>query len=172
MNRVARVALIGVAGLAMGCSGSEQMTAPSAPRSGPALAVTASAPGGLPGFRFEPPIVPGPGGKGSGVFDATLLDLLAIEICEWDGSACVGAPVRRITSANGPSEGLRVVPGAEVYRAPWHTGPDGLDPAKSYRLRVLASGGELGHADLDILDPSEVPGPDTPAAGAVTVVNG
>ncbi len=42
-----------------------------------------------------------------------------------------------------------------LYRAEWHTQADRLDPAKTYRIRVLGSGTELGYTDVNILGPGE-----------------
>src|SRR5688500_16011695 len=75
-----------------------------APENGPRLvpkvatSIAVSPVGGIAGFRFEAPIVAGPTLKGPGVFDGSLVDLLAVEICEWNGSSCVGAPIRRISA--------------------------------------------------------------------------
>jgi hypothetical protein len=111
--------------------------------------VDGSSPGGLTGFYFRPPIVSSTP-AGAGEFDGSLLDLLAVEICEWDGAKCVAA-VRRLTSSDPLPERLRIVEGAGYYQALWQTANDRLDPAKNYRIRVLASGGELGHADVDVV---------------------
>jgi len=116
--------------------------------------VDGSAPDGLPGFYFRPPIVPGTP-AGTGEFDASLLDLLAVEICEWTGDGCALPLIRRITSEVRPPEGLKVNESAGFYRALWTTKGDDLDPEKTYRVRVLASGGELGHADVDVVEEDE-----------------
>src|SRR5688572_31011397 len=68
--------------------------------------VTAATPGGVDGFYFRPPLVAAkPASEGE--FDASLLDLLAVEICELNGSACVGPAVRRITAEDSPPRRLR-----------------------------------------------------------------
>lgn len=147
-----------------------------APEAGPRLAappvtsISAAPIGGLSGFRFEAPIVPGPTLNGPGVFDGSLADLLAVEICEWDGANCVGAPLRRITAQDPPPARLAVVHGAQVYRALWNTGHDALDPARNYRLRVMAGPTELGYADLDVVASNA--GGASPTSGLVRVVAG
>ncbi|MGD8362914.1 MAG: hypothetical protein PVJ04_15915, partial [Gemmatimonadota bacterium] len=75
-----------------------------------------------------------------------------VEVCEWNGEACMLPLIRRITSDDRPPEGLRLNKSGEFYRAVWDTGRDELDPEKTYRVRVLASGGELGHADVDVVE--------------------
>ena len=140
------------------------------PPSTPARSIVdGSAPGGVKGFYFRPPIVSGKP-AGTGEFDGSLLDLLAVEICEWNGSACVGQPVRRITGQDESPNRLRVVDGAGYYEGLWITSQDNLDPAKSYRIRVLASGGELGHADVDVV--SNASEADSKNTDVVSVVNG
>jgi hypothetical protein len=81
-----------------------------------------------------------------------LLDLLSVEICEWDGSECVLPLIRELTAELRPPEQLKVS-GDGIYGTIWNTRRDDLDPERTYRIRVLASGGELGHVDVDVLDP-------------------
>lgn len=132
--------------------------------------IAASPIGAIPGFRFDAPIVAGPTLKGPGTFDGSLVDLLAIEVCESSAGSCVGAPIRRITAQDPLPAKLHVVTAAELYRANWNTALDALDPARTYRLRVMAGPTELGYAELDIVSPSD-DGP-TSAPGLVRVVNG
>src|SRR5437879_694028 len=47
---------------------------------------------------------------------------------------------------------VRVDPENEQYVVNWHTGQFGLDPAKTYRIRVLFGSTELGHADVDVVN--------------------
>lgn len=130
--------------------------APPAPTTA-STAVIAAAPSGVPGFHFLPPIASAPP---VGVQpDLSLLDQLAVEICEWDGSSCTLPLVRRITSTTNLPERLRTGEDA-FYRAQWMTANDGLDPLKTYRIRVLAAGAELGVADVNVLAPGEEPARD------------
>ena len=142
-----------------------------APRAlGPASAVVAQASGeptGIPGFHFLPPIARGT--TSGGDRDASLLDLLAVEVCEWTGSACVQPVLQRLTSHDDPPARLELADDAS-YKALWKTRADQLDPARNYRVRVLASGAEIGHADVDVLAPGEKPSSDP--AGAVQVALG
>ena len=161
-----------VATILAGCSSDspvETRPAPTPPTTPARSIVDGSAPDGVTGFYFRPPIVSGKP-AGTGEFDGSLLDLLAVEICEWNGSACVGQPVRRITGQDESPNALRVVDGAGYYEGLWITSQDNLDPAKSYRIRVLASGGELGHADVDIVNNASEG--DTKNTDVVRVVNG
>ena len=84
----------------MACSDPQ---APSPRALGPASAVVAPASGeptGIPGFHFLPPIARGT--TSGGDRDASLLDLLAVEVCEWTGSACVQPVLQRLTSHDDP----------------------------------------------------------------------
>lgn len=127
----------------------------------------AGVPSGIPGFQFLAPVGSDP--MPAGELDASLLELLVVEVCEWTGAACASTPIRRFTPQGRPPEGLRVTEEG-TYRAVWNTRNDALDPARTYRIRVLASGGELGHADVDVVDAGEPPAPET--AGQVRLVRG
>ncbi len=100
-------------------------------------------------FFFLPPLVPDP--IVSGVFDGSLSPV--VEICGGTATNPTTGrcqdPLTEFTTSTGlGSETLRVVPEAEHYIANWHTDEFHLDPAKTYRIRVLVSGTELGHADV------------------------
>ncbi|HEX9727363.1 MAG TPA: kelch repeat-containing protein [Gemmatimonadales bacterium] len=115
----------------------------------PQASVSDGANAGNKHFFFLPPMVPAP--SFSGVFDGALSPV--VQICEWTGSACVEPLVAEFTSSNGPgSETVRVVPEDEHYIVNWHTGDFNLDPARTYRIAVLAEGTELGYADVDVVN--------------------
>lgn len=135
---------------AIGCVDHQSPTEPPETQAAVALAIRGSGIGGLPGFAFHPPLVSGPPAL-AGEFDASLLDLLAVEICEWTGVACVLPLVDRMTAQDRPPEQLRIAEDAQHYRALWTRNTDQLDPSKAYRIRVMASGQEIGHADLDVV---------------------
>lgn len=124
--------------------------------------------GGLPGFSFLRPIaVPDPSTWGT--FDGSLVDLLAVEICEVRAGACVSPPLRRITAADPLPAQLRVVEAEGVYRAEWTTRESG-DPSRDYRLRIVSASQELGYADLQLVRRDK---PDTSRCqSCVTVVMG
>ena len=152
----------------MACSDDHSPTRPTGvgPVTAPA-SLLPSGPTGIDGFSFVPPIADGTTAVGER--DASLLDLLAVEICEWNGSACVQPLVRRLTSRDDPPARLQLTDDAS-YRALWKTQGDRLDPARNYRIRVLASGGELGHVDVDVVAPEENSAPAQP--GYVKLVAG
>lgn len=111
-----------------------------------AIAALASsmAPSGIDGFHFAAPIVPGatlPDDR-----DASLLDLLSVEICAWSDNACVAPPIRRFDATSSGPARLRVEDG--VYHAVWKSGDDAVSTDAEYRIRVMASGGEVGHVGL------------------------
>ncbi len=148
-------ALLAVA-LIAGCADLDQPVRPVAPPTAAAV-VVAAPPTGVTGFQFLPPIGAAPP---VGVQpDLSILDLLAVEICEWNGASCVLPLVRRITSTTDLPDRLRTAEDA-FYRTQWTTANDGLDPQKTYRIRVLAGGAELGVADVNVLAPGEEPARD------------
>lgn len=154
--------------LVLACSDVEEPLGPRVTSPEVALATLAPiGPTGIKGFRFVPPIAkeaPTPGDR-----DNSLLDLLTIEICEWNGTACVLPLVRSLSSQPGP-HGRIELSGNDIYRAQWKTLGDALDPTRNYRIRVLASGGEIGHADVDILASEKEQSPEQP--GYVRLVAG
>src|SRR2546422_4886466 len=86
-------------------------------------------------------------------FSGTFVSGLTLEvgICVWTGTAC-DAPIATFSTKTGSgSETVRVDPENEQYVVNWHTGQFGLDPAKTYRIRVLFGTTELGHADVDVV---------------------
>jgi hypothetical protein len=105
--------------------------------------------GGNEHFFFLPPMVPQP--SYSGVFDATLSPV--VQICEWTATACVSPLVAEFTMTTGSgSETVRMVPEDEHYIVNWHTDQLRLDAVKTYRIRVLVAGIELGYADVDLVN--------------------
>jgi NADPH-dependent glutamate synthase beta subunit-like oxidoreductase len=62
----------------------------------------------------------------------------------------VNAPIRRITAQDRGPTALRLTDDG-LYRAVWQTLGEALDPAITYRVRVLASGGEVGRVDVRII---------------------
>jgi len=72
-----------------------------------------------------------------------------IHICEWTGDACADPEVAAFTMSTGRgSEIVRVELGEEQYIVNWHAGNFDLDPSAVYRIRVMADGDELAHADV------------------------
>ena len=104
--------------------------------------------GGRAGFYFLPPLVPQPA---TGVFDNTLAPV--VEVCEWTTSC--GTVIARFTTTTGTG-GATVAALGDHYAVNWKTdvcasGPCSLDPAKTYRIRILVGGGEAGFADVDVV---------------------
>lgn len=126
---------------------SESTTAP--PVDGPTFSIEdAVHNSGNEHFFWLAPLVPNP--AHSGTFDGTLSPV--VEICEWDGAACVTPLLAEYTTATGPgSETVRVVPADEHYIVNWHTDEFDLDPTKTYRIVAQVDGQELGHADVDVV---------------------
>jgi len=119
--------------------------------------LTDAAHGGRAGFFFLPPMVKQPVFAGSS--DASQSPLVLV--CEW-GTANGAAPrcltiVAQFSMAGGTaSESVRYDATSQQYVVNWKvdqclTGPCTLDPAKTYRLRVLVGALELGHADVAVV---------------------
>ena len=119
----------------------------------PSLVISDGAHEGNQHFYFLPPVVPSP--SYSGVSDGTLSP--AVTVCELDAIAdTCGAIVAALPGGESGSELPRYDVMSQSYQVNWHTdqcltGPCSLDPAKTYRIRVLVGGIELGHADVDVV---------------------
>src|SRR5207237_1808344 len=74
------------------------------------------------------------------------------EICVMTATAFHSLIPTFSTNTGTGSATVRVDPENEQYVVNWHTGQFGLDPAKTYRIRVLFGSTELGHADVDVVN--------------------
>jgi len=101
---------------------------------------------GNPHFYFEPPMVPSTVHRGT--FDPTLD--VTVKICEWSAARCVAEVAAFTMNSDRGSETVRVDPAEEHYLVNWHTGRFALDETRTYRIRVLAGGHELGYADVSL----------------------
>src|SRR5438132_7564860 len=102
---------------------------------------------GTPGFYFLPPMVASPTFTGTFISGLTL----EVEICVWNGTACDALIATFSTNTGTGSETVRVDTENEQYIVNWKTSQFRLDPAKTYRIRVLFGSTELGHADVDVV---------------------
>lgn len=129
--------------LAGGCTGAAEDRASSAQ----AVISDATHAGGTPGFYWLSPMVPAP--SPTGVFEPAATPTVRIDRLAADGS--VAANVATFTGTSGPGgETVRVADGK--FQVNWHSGDFDLDPAATYRIRVLVPGGrELGFADVDVV---------------------
>lgn len=135
-----RIALLAALALVTGCVSPTDDD--SVGGSADALIVDA-AHGGRRGFFFLSPLVEAP--EPTGVFDPDLSPRIEVRELGTD----------RLVAAFERGEGvgaLRVDVDDEHYAASWHTGDSALDPAQTYRIRVLLDGLELGFADIDVAD--------------------
>jgi alpha-tubulin suppressor-like RCC1 family protein len=111
--------------------------------------------GGNPHFFFLPPMVPDASAEFTDApFDGTHNP--TVEICVWSGSEC-GPSLELYNMEMGPgSETMRVDLDAEQYIVNWHTedvlSNFPLEEGEVYRIRVLVDVGELGHADVDVVE--------------------
>lgn len=103
--------------------------------------------GGTPGFYWLSPMVPAP--SPTGVFEPGATPTVRIDRLAADGS--VAANIATYTGTSGPGgETVRVTDGK--FQVNWHSGDFDLDPAATYRIRVLVPDGrELGFADVDVV---------------------
>lgn len=100
-----------------------------------------------PSVYFLPPIAKA--GTYSGTFDPSAD--VEVHICEWAADACVDPELAVFTMTTGKgSEIVRVELGEEQYIVNWHTRSFDLDPAKTYRVRIMVGGDELAHADVRV----------------------
>src|SRR5437899_2746549 len=130
---------------ALGCE-DKPATAPAAGR--PQFEISDAGHGtGTPGFYFLPPMVAAPTFTGTFVSGLTL----EVEICVWNGTACDALIATFSTNTGTGSETVRVDTENEQYIVNWKTSQFRLDPAKTYRIRVLFGSTELGHADVDVV---------------------
>ncbi|MDX1390119.1 MAG: hypothetical protein R3344_13070, partial [Acidobacteriota bacterium] len=93
--------------LAVACADSQTL-APNntgADANAPALAASGVADGPaiktVPHFFFLPPI--GEDVAGDSDFDPDFLPYLTVEICAWDGTACVGTPIATFDASGAPA---------------------------------------------------------------------
>lgn len=102
--------------------------------------------GGTAGFAFLPPLVEA--SATSGEFDADLP--VTVSIDEIDAASAIVSNVATFTRSSGAgSEVVRVED--DLYVVNWHTGRFDLAAEKTYRIRVLVPGRELGYADVDVV---------------------
>lgn len=124
---------------------------------------------GVAGFLWLPPVA-GRSLNPDPVLDPSVLSLLDVEVCEWDGEACVGDPVASFGAGEG-EEGLRIAEdddGSDHFMAHWRVSGPEAGAGRSYRIHVLLDGSEIGHADVAVTGPRM----DAPSAdrGEVVVV--
>lgn len=99
------------------------------------------------GFYFLPPMVAQPALVGT--FDPSLPPVVRIEELGPAGGSTLVATFT--TSGGSGDERVRVNAVDEYYIVNWHTRRFAIDPARTYRIRVLVAGTELGHADIDVV---------------------
>src|SRR6266513_1823494 len=144
MRRWSRIVL---AGAAVAACVDEHATGPGSPRFDILDAAHGS---GNAHFYFLPPMVSP--STPNGTFDGSQSPV--VDICEWNGSACVPPLLAEFTTTTGTGgENVRLDPSNEVYTLKWRTDQFTLDASKTYRIRVLVFGNyELGHADVDVVN--------------------
>lgn len=145
-----RLALCSLALALVSCSSEPTTTIPAIPI---APSISDGAHLGNGHFFFLPPMVSNPSYSGTADPNANP----GVMICEWNGSSCAAVIAGFSTTEGTGSERILYDAPGGFYQVNWHTntcitGSCTLDPAKTYRLRVLAGAVELGHADLDVVN--------------------
>src|SRR2546430_11882474 len=75
----------------------------------------------------------------------------AVHNCQNTSDGC-GCVIAGFTATGGPGvETVRVDEANQLYIVNWHTNDAGLDPARTYRIRVLLESLELGFVDVDVV---------------------
>lgn len=98
-------------------------------------------------FTFLEPL---PESITSGAFEPSVLPALAVHVCEV--SACNAPPLAAYTSTTGPgSETIRMSTDDETFIVNWKPTDLGLPSPATYRIRVVAAGLALGHADVQLV---------------------
>jgi len=141
-----RFGLLAMAVIAnLSCGDSEPLTAPAQESLRPDLEIVDGVQGaGHPHFFFLPPIVAPPSTDGD--FDDSVLPLLSVQVCEWSEGACLLPPVAEFTEPD-----LKLDLEGEAYFVNWKTSDSDVREGSVYRIRVLISGAELGHADVQLV---------------------
>ena len=108
--------------------------------------------GGNPHFFFLPPLVPA--ATFSGTSDGTRAPV--VKVCDWSGTTCVARIAEFSMTSGTAAQVIRFDAKNQLYVVNWPTGqcvsgPCTLDPAKTYRLRVLIGVAELGHVDIKVV---------------------
>lgn len=150
--RVHRLLMVPIAAAVAACS---ETPLPLASPSRPFAEIVDAVHGGDPQsfylLYFLPPLVanPGPGVNLTNIYPV-------VDICAWDGTTCTELVAHFETDlANswitqpGNSETVRESEGGYIVN--WHTDAFNLAIDGTYRIRVIAGGEELGHADVDVV---------------------
>jgi len=121
---------------------------PTGPVEGPEAQITdALHSSGKPHFYFLPPMVSAP--AYSGTFDPSLAP--AVQICVYAAGDCSTVIAQFTTTTGSGSETVRLDSPDELYIVNWRTDQFRLNPALTYRIRVLVGTSELGFADVDLV---------------------
>jgi hypothetical protein len=148
MNRVVSFSVTATAAL-VGFACQDRPT-PTSPRDAPALEIRDGFSNGNPNFFFLFPIrafdIQPPK---TAPFNPDLAPV--VDICEWDGSACVKQISHLTMSAEGLLNRVFALPEAELYLVLWRTDQLHLSAYKIYRVNVLVGTRVLGFADVDVV---------------------
>ena len=109
--------------------------------------ISDAATGGRAGFYFLAPLATTT--AYGGTFDSHVSP--TVEICVVDGGSCTSTIATYAMSSGSGDETVRLDATNELYTVTWHTARFSLDPARTYRIRVLLWSMVLGYADVDVV---------------------
>ena len=148
MNRVVRFSLTATAALVgFACQDRRTLTSPP---DAPALEIRDGFSNGNPHFFFVFPIRSADlQPPNTAPFNPDLAPV--VDICEWDGSACVQQVSHLTMNAAGLLDRVFALPEAELYLALWRTDQLQLSADKIYRITVVVGTRVLGFADVNVV---------------------
>jgi len=148
MNRVVRFSLTAAAAfVGFACQDRRTLTSPP---DAPALEIQDGFSDGNPNFFFLFPIRPfDVQPPKTAPFNPDLAPV--VDICEWDGSACVRQISHLTMSAEGLLDRVFALPEAELYLVLWRTDQLHLSAYNIYRISILVGTRVLGFADVDVV---------------------
>jgi len=146
-----RAPVLFAAMFAAACLGDSTPTQPGLPSAEVALSMLDGTNGGNDHLYFLPPLAPEPSLLGS--FDESLP--VVVEICDLNAGGCeLGVePLARFTRDGPDADYVRVDEEEFHYIVTWRTSKYDVAVGRSYRVRVLVGGLELGYVELLIVDP-------------------
>lgn len=126
---------------------SDTGTTPASPLSS-LRAVANNTPVATPGFAWLAPL--GTTAANPVTFDAAAAP--TVEVCAWSANACVGAPVARFsTTPVSPVLPLTVNTTVGQYQADWSLMSTAFTSRRTYRIRTLQAGVEIGAVSVDVV---------------------
>jgi probable HAF family extracellular repeat protein len=146
---VASVLVVG--GLMVAGCGQDELTSPAAAPAGtldvrPSFLIQDAARGGVPYFRWQPPLVAT--ASVGGTIDGTQKPV--VEICPLVSNAC-STPLLVTYTSTGTGQRVQYDSKSQIYAVDWTTDKFKLKPRKDFRITVKVAGVTLGVADAAVV---------------------